>query len=111
MVLQPSSVHGAAPRRAGRRHQAGRLHRHRHVPAVAALEQHLVVVLLVRGIERRVAVIRRERGVGPFSRTLQVPGEIAADRVQANLREGVLCVTMPKAESAKPRKVQVQTAV
>jgi HSP20 family protein len=54
---------------------------------------------------------RRERGVGPFSRTLQVPAEIAAEQVQANLREGVLCVTMPKAESAKPRKVQVRTAM
>jgi HSP20 family protein len=54
---------------------------------------------------------RRERGVGSFSRTLHVPSEIAADQVQANLREGVLCVTMPKAESAKPRKVQVRTAV
>jgi HSP20 family protein len=54
---------------------------------------------------------RRERGVGPFSRTLQVPSEIAAEQVQANLREGVLCVTMPKSESAKPRKVQVRTAM
>ena len=53
---------------------------------------------------------RRERGVGPFLRTVQIPGEIAADQVHANLREGVLRVTMPKAESAKPRKVQVRSA-
>lgn len=54
---------------------------------------------------------RRERGIGPFSRTVQVPSEIAADQVQANLRDGVLRVTMPKSESAKPRKVQVRMAV
>lgn len=53
---------------------------------------------------------RRERGVGTFSRTLKVPSEIAADQVQANLREGVLLVTMPKAESSKPRKVQVHAS-
>jgi HSP20 family protein len=53
---------------------------------------------------------RRERGCGPFSRAIAVPSEIDADRVQANLREGVLRITMPKAESAKPRKVQVRTS-
>ncbi|MEX2141767.1 MAG: Hsp20/alpha crystallin family protein [Pirellulales bacterium] len=53
---------------------------------------------------------RRERGVGLFSRTLKLPTEIAVDQVQASLREGVLLVTMPKAESAKPRKVQVRVS-
>jgi HSP20 family protein len=54
---------------------------------------------------------RRERGAGAFARTLPVPGEINADSVQASLRDGVLLVTMPKAESAKPRKVQVKASV
>ena len=53
---------------------------------------------------------RRERGVGLFSRTLTLPTEIAVDQVQAGMREGVLLVTMPKAESAKPRKVQVRVS-
>ena len=53
---------------------------------------------------------RRERGVGAFLRTLPLPAEIAADRVQAELRDGVLAITLPKIESAKPRKVQVQTS-
>jgi HSP20 family protein len=64
----------------------------------------------VQSPEPQATYHRRERGVGPFARTLRVPAEIAADQVQANFREGVLCVTMPKAESAKPRKVQVRTA-
>ena len=53
---------------------------------------------------------RRERGVGAFSRTLKLSTEIAVDQVHANLREGVLLVTMPKSESAKPRKVQVRAS-
>ncbi len=53
---------------------------------------------------------RRERGVGIFSRSLKLPTEIAVDQVHASLREGVLLITMPKAESAKPRKVQVRVS-
>jgi HSP20 family protein len=52
---------------------------------------------------------RRERGVGTFSRTVALPVEVAADRVEANLRDGVLRVRLPKTESAKPRKVHVHT--
>ena len=53
---------------------------------------------------------RRERPVGSFTRVLQLPVEVDADRVQAELTDGVLTITLPKAESAKPRKIQV-TAV
>ena len=53
---------------------------------------------------------RRERGYGRFTRTLQIPWEIDADKVEATLRDGVLTVKLPKAESAKPRKVKVLTA-
>jgi len=51
---------------------------------------------------------RRERGVGAFSRVLQLPAELDADRVEAVLKNGVLTITLPKAEKAKPRKVQVK---
>ena len=53
---------------------------------------------------------RRERGYGRFTRTLQIPWEIDADKVEATLRDGVLTVKLPKAESAKPKKVKVLTA-
>lgn len=55
-------------------------------------------------------VHRRERGVGRFSRTVQLPVEINADKVQAVLRDGVLTITLPKAERAKPRKIEVHAA-
>jgi HSP20 family protein len=53
---------------------------------------------------------RRERSQGRFSRTLTLPWEIDAERVQATLRNGVLSVKLPKCESCKPKKVKVLTA-
>ena len=53
---------------------------------------------------------RRERSHGRFSRTLTLPWDVNADKVQATLRDGVLTVQLPRAESAKPRKVKVLTA-
>ena len=53
---------------------------------------------------------RRERAQGKFSRTVTLPWDVDADRVEAKLRDGVLTVRLPKCESCKPRKVKVQTA-
>ena len=54
------------------------------------------------------ALHRRERPTGAFSRTLRVATEIDASKVSATLVNGVLTVTMPKAEAAKPRKIDVK---
>jgi HSP20 family protein len=53
---------------------------------------------------------RQERGVGSFTRALRLPYEIDASQVQAKLRDGVLLIVLPKHESAKPRKIQVNLA-
>jgi HSP20 family protein len=53
---------------------------------------------------------RRERATGRFSRTLTLPWEIDAAKVEAKLRDGVLTVSLPKCESCKPKKVKVRTA-
>jgi HSP20 family protein len=50
---------------------------------------------------------RRERPVGSFSRIVRLPVEVDADRVEADLRDGVLTIVLPKAECAKPRKINV----
>jgi HSP20 family protein len=52
---------------------------------------------------------RRERPSGSFVRVVRLPTEVNADHVQADLRNGVLTVTLPKAESARPRKIHVTT--
>lgn len=53
---------------------------------------------------------RRERVTGMFGRSIELPWEVNADKVEARLRDGVLTVKLPKAEAAKPRKVKVLTA-
>ena len=52
-------------------------------------------------------VHRREISTGKFSRTLKFPCELNADAVEASVRNGVLTLRLPKAVSAKPKKIQV----
>jgi HSP20 family protein len=42
-----------------------------------------------------------------FSRSINVEDDVAADKVAANLENGVLTVTLPKREEAKPKKVSI----
>lgn len=56
----------------------------------------------------RVSYHRRERAEGAFSRTVTLPAEVDAARVEARYADGVLTLTLPKAEEAKPRQITVQ---
>jgi len=51
---------------------------------------------------------RSERVFGSFSRSVTLPSPVKADAVKAAYQDGVLTVTLPKAEEAKPRKIQVE---
>jgi len=53
---------------------------------------------------------RRERAAGRFSRVLRLPVEVDANRVEAELRNGVLTITLPKAAAAQARRIQVTTS-
>jgi len=53
--------------------------------------------------------LRQERAVGAFERTIGLPYEIQVDKIDATLHDGVLRITMPKAESLQPRKIQVRS--
>lgn len=53
---------------------------------------------------------RREREAGTFSRIIGLPGEIDPDKVAANLANGILTITIPKAEIAKPKQINVKSA-
>ena len=52
--------------------------------------------------------LMRELPHGSFSRTLRLPTVIDAEHVEAKIADGVLTLTLPKAESAKPKKIQVK---
>ena len=60
--------------------------------------------------EEGVTYHRRERPTGTFTRVVQLPAEVDADRVQAELSDGVLRVTLPKVPAAKPRRIEVAIA-
>jgi HSP20 family protein len=50
---------------------------------------------------------RVERGHGSFSRTFHLPVPVDSERVAADLRDGVLTVTCPKADDGSARRIQV----
>lgn len=51
---------------------------------------------------------RQERGIGEFARVLRLNVDVNPAGVEATLKDGVLLVKLPKAESAKPKKIQVR---
>ncbi len=57
----------------------------------------------------RVSYHRKERPEGSFNRTVTLPTEVDADRVDARYADGILTITLPKAEQAKPRQIAVKT--
>ena len=51
---------------------------------------------------------RRERGFGPFGRTVELPHKVNADAIEATLHDGVLTVRLPKAPEVQPRQIRVK---
>jgi HSP20 family protein len=52
--------------------------------------------------------IRRERRYGSFCRSLTLPLPVVADKAQAEFENGVLTLTLPKAEEVKPKAIKVK---
>jgi len=53
------------------------------------------------------SVHRRERVAGSFDRTITLPVQLDPDRVIADYRDGVLGLSLPRAESDKPRAIKI----
>lgn len=51
---------------------------------------------------------RIERRFGRFHRAVRLPDRVAHDAVEASYRDGLLTVVVPKAEEAKPRRIEVR---
>jgi HSP20 family protein len=53
---------------------------------------------------------RAERFLGRFQRIVTLPSIVDASKVQASYKDGVLTVTLPKSEEAKPKQIEVKVA-
>lgn len=53
-------------------------------------------------------VYRSERYFGRFQRTITLPAPVALDKIQAQYKDGLLTVTLPKAEEAKPKQIDIK---
>lgn len=58
----------------------------------------------------REKVARTERFVGKFRRSISLPTRVDSNNVNATYRDGILTVTLPKAEEAKPKQIQVNVS-
>ena len=52
---------------------------------------------------------RRERSYGSFSRTVQLPFIVDTNKVEANFKNGVLMISLPRAEADKPKKITIKS--
>ncbi len=55
-------------------------------------------------------VYRAERFFGRFQRTVTLPTPVQVDKVKAQYKDGILTVTLPKAEEAKPKHIDVNVS-
>ena len=51
--------------------------------------------------------LHAERAFGQFERLIQLPMAVQADKVKATYRDGLLQITLPKAEELKPRQIKI----
>jgi len=50
-----------------------------------------------------------ERRYGSFQRAVMLPTEVDVDRIEAQHRDGVLTITLPKSETARPRQIKIKS--
>lgn len=74
---------------------------------VEANGEELVVTGEIKEKERKGVLRRSTRRTGSFEYRLRLPGEIHTEKVNARISDGVLTVTVPKAEVAKPRHIEI----
>ncbi|MBI5549006.1 MAG: Hsp20/alpha crystallin family protein [Deltaproteobacteria bacterium] len=66
--------------------------------------------LTIRGDRKAaqdVQYTRRERGFGAFERVFHLPDDVDPVRIEAKAKNGVLTVTLPKAEASKPKTIKI----
>jgi HSP20 family protein len=89
------------------------------LPGMVATDIDLTITgetLTMRGERKRAEGVkddsyrRQERPMGRWSRTITLPDRVDSTQVGASFSDGILTVSLPKAESAKPRHITVTAA-
>ncbi len=87
------------------------------VPGVKPDDLHITItgdVLTIRGEVKEEEEVKgvtyhlRERRFGTFSRSLPLPVPVQADKAKAEFEDGILVLTLPKAEEVRPKTIEVK---
>jgi len=57
---------------------------------------------------KNMTAVRRERTEGDFEKTITIPTKIDQNKINASFTNGILTVTLPKAEEAKPKTITIE---
>lgn len=72
-------------------------------------------ILTVKGERKKISEVKEEnyyrieRAYGTFQRSIRLPSEVDAEKIEANYENGVLKVSVPKIEPKKAKKIPIQT--
>ena len=78
-----------------------------------SLEDGVLTLTGERKVEQRAdnaAVHRAERFVGRFQRSITLPTQVKGDQVKAHYQDGLLTITLPKADEVKTKQIEVKVA-
>jgi len=53
-------------------------------------------------------VVRQERSEGEFEKAFRIPAKVKQDAISASFTNGILTITLPKAEEAKPKTIAIE---
>jgi HSP20 family protein len=73
-------------------------------------DSELIITGEIKEKERKGILRRQTRRTGRFEYRVTLPGQSDPEHIEANLHDGVLTVRVPKSETAKPRRIEVNAA-